>query len=457
MRSFTFLLCYIIAAPALWAQSAVLEPLGDLPGGSVYGAATAVSADGSVVVGASSSANGLEAFRWEGGVMEGLGDLPGGPFSSVAQDVSADGSVVVGVSFTPDDRPEAFRWEDGVMVGLGNLPGASYSYATAVSADGSVIVDECGSGSDIVACRWVDGGPPESLGDLPGGNERSRARGVTDDGSVIVGSCLTEVGYVACRWVDGGPPESTAEATTFAQDIAPNGAVTVGQCSLVPEVPCRWVDGGATEDLGVLPGTTAYLGAATATTDDGTITLGWMFSASFEYYGLLWVDGGVAREAGEALEDVYGVDLGSWTDLITGGSIGSGVDVILGIGGVTGDGRVLVGGGTDPNGDLAAWRLVLPEGTLVEPALPAPVLALSVHPNPARGFSLLRLDVPEAGRVKVSVFDALGRRVAVLHDGPLAAGSHTLRFEASDLPSGVYAVRASTEAGTVAQRITLLR
>ena len=40
-----------------------------------------VSADGSVVVGQSSSASGIEAFRWtSGGGMVGLGDLPGGIF-----------------------------------------------------------------------------------------------------------------------------------------------------------------------------------------------------------------------------------------------------------------------------------------------------------------------------------------------------------------------------------------
>jgi len=37
--------------------------LGDLPGGSVYSGANGISADGSVVVGASESASGLEAFR----------------------------------------------------------------------------------------------------------------------------------------------------------------------------------------------------------------------------------------------------------------------------------------------------------------------------------------------------------------------------------------------------------
>ncbi len=111
-------------APA-FAQAS-FEGLGDLPGGSVNSQARAVSADGLVVVGWSSSGSGQEAFRWtQAGGMVGLGDFPGGEFGSQAYGVSADGSVVV--SFGAPAAPsffEAFRWTSaGGMVGLGDLPG----------------------------------------------------------------------------------------------------------------------------------------------------------------------------------------------------------------------------------------------------------------------------------------------------------------------------------------------
>ena len=38
--------------------------LGDLPGGNLSSGATAVSADGNVIVGTGSSADGFEAFLW---------------------------------------------------------------------------------------------------------------------------------------------------------------------------------------------------------------------------------------------------------------------------------------------------------------------------------------------------------------------------------------------------------
>src|SRR5947199_835917 len=50
-----------------WTQAQGLTSLGDLPGGSVGGMATAASADGSIVVGSSLTAAGQEAFIWDGG------------------------------------------------------------------------------------------------------------------------------------------------------------------------------------------------------------------------------------------------------------------------------------------------------------------------------------------------------------------------------------------------------
>ena len=51
--------------------------LGDLPGGEYRSDATAVSANGKVVVGQSDSALGQEGFRWtRSDGMVGLGDLP---------------------------------------------------------------------------------------------------------------------------------------------------------------------------------------------------------------------------------------------------------------------------------------------------------------------------------------------------------------------------------------------
>jgi len=85
-----------------------MQDLGTLGGAESY--ATAVSADGNVVVGWSLDANGnRRAFRWTSQTgMQDLGTL-GGRWSE-AKAVSADGSVVVGWSEDANGNQHAFRW-----------------------------------------------------------------------------------------------------------------------------------------------------------------------------------------------------------------------------------------------------------------------------------------------------------------------------------------------------------
>ena len=82
----------------------------------------------------------------------------------------------------------------------------------------------------------------------------------------------------------------------------------------------------------------------------------------------------------------------------------------------------------------------------------------SPRPNPFASASHLTLDVAETQRVIAEVYDALGRRVARLHDGVLAAGSpHAFVVEAGALPPGPYVVRVTGERFAATRRITLVR
>ncbi len=83
---------------------------------------------------------------------------------------------------------------------------------------------------------------------------------------------------------------------------------------------------------------------------------------------------------------------------------------------------------------------------------------LDVYPNPAADAATVVLTLPSAASAaEVAVFDVLGRRVAVLHEGPLAAGKHRFALDAAALPSGVYLVRATGGSIARSHRITVLR
>ncbi len=62
-----------------------------------------------------------------------------------------------------------------------------------------------------------------------------------------------------------------------------------------------------------------------------------------------------------------------------------------------------------------------------------------------------------SSRVKLTVFDMLGREVKVLVDGVLAAGVHTSAFNASSLASGMYIYRLDTPSASFSRKMVLLR
>jgi hypothetical protein len=113
-----------------------------------------------------------------------------------------------------------------------------------------------------------------------------------------------------------------------------------------------------------------------------------------------------------------------------------------------------------PSGPGAGYVWDLQRAVPVEPSAETPNgrVQLTVYPNPVDGGqATVQLRLPTATDVQIDAFDVLGREVAVLHDGPLAAGRHTFRLATAALPSGVYLLRLSGETSTVTRRVVVLR
>ena len=60
-------------------------------------------------------------------------------------------------------------------------------------------------------------------------------------------------------------------------------------------------------------------------------------------------------------------------------------------------------------------------------------------------------------QVRLSVFDLLGREIAVLVDGVKNAGSHTVTWDAAGLPTGVYFYRLRAGEFSESKRLALIR
>jgi probable HAF family extracellular repeat protein len=333
-----------VFAPLTFAGAASFQGLGDLSGGGFSSTAWGINGDGSVVIGQGQSASGNEAFCSTADGMAGLGDLPGGAFSSAARGVSDDGNVVVGLS-TSGSGTEAFRWtsNDG-MIGLGDLPGGVFaSQAFAASANGGVVVGYSYGASGSEAFRWTNAQGMVGLGELPGGSGFSIAQGISDDGSVVVGYSGSALGNEAFRWTS----QDGMVGLGFSVDsvgISDDGLVVFGSSS---GEAFRWSDGGGMEGLGDLPGG-SETSIAYASNSNGSIVVG-VGNTDSGNAAFIWDEVNGMRDLKQALEDDYGLDLTGWT--------------LSAARGMSDDGNVITGSGTNPDGDGEAWIAILDAGT----------------------------------------------------------------------------------------------
>jgi CSLREA domain-containing protein len=86
--------------------------------------------------------------------------------------------------------------------------------------------------------------------------------------------------------------------------------------------------------------------------------------------------------------------------------------------------------------------------------------AFALHvprPNPFASRTVLGYDLPQASRVRLIVYDVLGRAVAVLVDAEVEAGRHEAALDGRLLPSGSYLVRLEAGGAVQTRRVTLVR
>lgn len=82
---------------------------------------------------------------------------------------------------------------------------------------------------------------------------------------------------------------------------------------------------------------------------------------------------------------------------------------------------------------------------------------LSVYPNPFNPTTNMTFDLPRAMQAQLRIFDITGRVVTTLADGEWTAGNHTVVFDGSQLPSGIYFARLQTGSFSEARKLILLK
>jgi hypothetical protein len=117
----------------------------------------------------------------------------------------------------------------------------------------------------------------------------------------------------------------------------------------------------------------------------------------------------------------------------------------------------------DVHGNESAFSTVIPSGALDAPSdLPREMTFAIISQNPSPNGASLRLALPRDANVRLSVYDAMGRRVKTLAAGSQAAGVHDLRWSGDDeagraQPSGLYFARLDAAGRTLVRRLVLAR
>jgi hypothetical protein len=79
------------------------------------------------------------------------------------------------------------------------------------------------------------------------------------------------------------------------------------------------------------------------------------------------------------------------------------------------------------------------------------------YPNPFNPSTNINFTLPTASDVTLTVYNVLGQRVATLVNGRMNAGAHGVRFDASNLASGIYFYRLQTNNFVQQRSMTLIK
>lgn len=351
--------------------------------------------------------------------------LAGGRFTDAAGVAVNRTAVWDGAAWHPVGDPAAWTW--GHVSALAVIDGEPWAAGTGfiVRWNGSAWTSMTGAGftGDVFALA-DHGGEPVAGGAFasipnPAGEPTAAANVARWDGAVWrpLGAGLGGTCYALARW---------------------NGELVAGGVFTSPApLAARWNGSGW-----------SALGAGLTGT----------FVTALAPWGVRLAVGGDLSGAGAVpVSDVALFDGAVWSDL-TGGVNGmvralAPVDGSLAVGG----GFTLVRFGELPSSHLALW---------IDPSVsvggPPAALRLVAAPNPFNPRTVLGFSLPAAAAVRLEAFDARGRRVRVLADGPRDAGAWTAAWDGRDdagrpLGAGAYLLRLTADGAAATVRVCLVR
>jgi len=108
-------------------------------------------------------------------------------------------------------------------------------------------------------------------------------------------------------------------------------------------------------------------------------------------------------------------------------------------------------------GVLETYTLIPATGVDDGNVLPLKTFLSQNYPNPFNAQTCISFNLVQSGNVTLEIFDLLGRKIDVLHEGLLPAGEHKIVWDAAGRTSGIYFYRLSAGEFSQSRLMTLLK
>jgi hypothetical protein len=475
-------LILVLSAP-VQAQQATKIVAPDGEGGDRFG--YSVSLDGEVAIVGAYTADTFRgaayAFRQVGEEWVEEAKLTpslGGEFFGRSVSVSGAVALVGAPSALTDGvatgAAYVFRWdgsqwvEEAVLMASDGATGDAFGQSVSISGDVAIVAavfdDDNGtdSGSAYIFRRdgeeWVE---EAKLTAPDGGVEEWFGYGVAVSGDVAVvpNADPYDPGTYVYRWNGGAwveasrlPYSGYVLAVSVSEDVIVTGTPTTntwsGQATVFRWDGSSWVeeavlfasDGAESDQFGrsvSVSGDVALIGAWQADAHGSNSGAAYVF----RWDGAQWVEGAKLTATDGAGGDWFGqsVSVSGNTALV---------------GAVLDDDN-----GTD-SGSAYVYDLSAPvagEETPVANLGPPSATLAPPYPNPSSASTSIGFRLSTASYVSVGIYDLLGRNVTEVFDGPATEGLHTVTFDASRLPAGVYVVRLEADGEVDHRRVVVTR
>ena len=86
-----------------------------------------------------------------------------------------------------------------------------------------------------------------------------------------------------------------------------------------------------------------------------------------------------------------------------------------------------------------------------------PVMVCEVKPNPFNAVTQIAFNLSEAAEVGIEIFNTYGEKVEEIPNTRYEAGHHELKWDANDLPSGLYFIRTKAKGSAQTKKVVLLK